>query len=617
MSAPEVRQVKRPRISLSCSVCRSRKVRCGREQPACTNCIRLNKTCVYKAVVLEKSANRAEQLYPGFREEYLIGDDLPSSLSQSQGNAVSQTKENHPNQSNPNRDGGNSISNNNNNNNRGASSHPHSREYHMLPDLAHSAVYPWEQSMQVLSNHEIAGSGVRPGSFPNQRLSTQNHQPSLLSRDYLSLRRGSRARFISKTFWGLVAGQERLSDDFFDENRHTPLELPPPHIAAVGLFKLLTSLPAKPVCDVLLQSFFIAVWPLVPFLETSRIQADYDDFWEFCRNSDNAIPPLKFQDDPTFICLLFAVLLCGASAAPISMWESVKLKTLRKDTIVDQLRSAYTTSLSMCAYTEHPTLNSLVSTLLTGPFIDDPLKLMHNIISISTTVRIAQTMGLHSELAYSALDPVAREMRRRVWWHIVWMDVQSSISAGLPLCCGSAMLGAVGMVAFTRDRDTGNISSSPVEPLRSGESIAMIYTTGRYETARLELEILNSLQSAQGLNHEGFRELVTATKQFHQKIDALMTRIPTQGIPEEGFISSRLANATMLTHPALYKDDTSQHTVFGTWTRITLTLFKLEVSVLLQKPFLKTPEYGSLPAQKLWTRHKKGKTLFQIQGVKV
>lgn len=39
--------VKRPRLALSCLVCTRRKVRCGREQPHCSNCERLGETCVY------------------------------------------------------------------------------------------------------------------------------------------------------------------------------------------------------------------------------------------------------------------------------------------------------------------------------------------------------------------------------------------------------------------------------------------------------------------------------------------------------------------------------------------------------------------------------------------
>jgi hypothetical protein len=40
--------IKRPRPSLNCLVCRDRKVRCGREQPECTNCKKMGRECVYQ-----------------------------------------------------------------------------------------------------------------------------------------------------------------------------------------------------------------------------------------------------------------------------------------------------------------------------------------------------------------------------------------------------------------------------------------------------------------------------------------------------------------------------------------------------------------------------------------
>jgi hypothetical protein len=35
------------RPSLSCSVCRRRKVKCGKEKPACGNCVRMDEVCEY------------------------------------------------------------------------------------------------------------------------------------------------------------------------------------------------------------------------------------------------------------------------------------------------------------------------------------------------------------------------------------------------------------------------------------------------------------------------------------------------------------------------------------------------------------------------------------------
>ena len=183
----------------------------------------------------------------------------------------------------------------------------------------------------------------------------------------------------------------------------------------MGMFNLLRSLPTKPVSDALLESFFVAVWPLSSLLHPRIFQADYDQFWDWCRNSDSTLPSEKLRDDPTLICLLFAVLYCGASAAPAASWTYSNLQGLQKETTVSHLQLAYMTSLSLCQHQDHPTLNTLISTLLTRPFLDRPLDPVRNLLHVSTTVRIAQMMGLHREKAWSPLNLVDREIRRRVW----------------------------------------------------------------------------------------------------------------------------------------------------------------------------------------------------------
>lgn len=145
--------------------------------------------------------------------------------------------------------------------------------------------------------------------------------------------------------------------------------------------------------------------------------------------------------------------------------------------------------------------------------------------------------------------------------------------------------------------------SPSTDPVTNGPSVAILYAIGRFQTARLQARVVAHLQSAQGPTHDGFAELVTDAKELIRKIDSLIARVPTQGIPERGYIPSRLANASPSTHPSLYKDDTSQPTVFAAWTRIMLTLMKSETSILLQKPFLGPPDNTNAQSRKSWTRY--------------
>ncbi|KAJ5688468.1 hypothetical protein N7536_011087 [Penicillium majusculum] len=586
MSLSEPRQIKKPRLSLSCIVCRRRKVRCGREQPECANCVRMKENCVYRAMVRDESTGRVQPIPPQDRDPRDSTDahpDLPWPHWRVGPNAPYPDIHSRP----PSRPS------------------PHRKE----PYPAVPTVPSGEEAIQLPRYRDASVPQIGGDSSTTREPSTMpstNYFPSLndpICRDYLSIRRGGRVRYIGRTFWGFVAGKESVSDDFFDENRDAYPDLPLPHISSMGMFNLLRSLPTKPASDAFLETFFLAVWPLVPLLHPPSLQADYDEFWDWCRNSESALPSAKLRDDPTLICLIFAILYCGASAAPAASWTHPNLQDLQKETTVSHLKSAYTTSLSLCQHLEHPTLNTLVASLLATPFLDRPFEPMCSLVHISTTLRIAQTMGLHREGTWSALSSTDKEIRRRVWWHIVWLDVQSTMSTGLTPCCGNEALEAVSMVDTHREEssDIPAGRSPSTDSVTNGPSVAILYAIGRFQTARLQARVVAHLQSAQGPTHDGFAELVTDAKELIRKIDSLIARVPTQGIPERGYIPSRLANASPSTHPSLYKDDTSQPTVFAAWTRIMLTLMKSETSILLQKPFLGPPDNTNAQSRKSWT----------------
>ncbi|KAJ5769079.1 hypothetical protein N7520_003638 [Penicillium odoratum] len=589
MPFPEPRQIKKPRLSLSCIVCRRRKVRCDREQPECANCVRMKEKCVYQALVNDNSGRAGPASPP---DRAINKPDAPTELPWSHwvprdSNTDNTTCPMEP-YTQPNQPSAGPI--------------PLSPPRQSVEPL--STVPSWEEAIRISGFHDATAARQLSPAITRNPSPVPSAAPFPTDSAFLSLRRGGRSRYISQTFWGFVAGKESLSDDFFDENRHVRSDLPLPHISSVGMFSLLRSLPNKSVSDALLEMFFVAVWPLVPLLHPPELQAQYDEFWEWCRKNETSSAPERLRDDPTFICLLFAVLYCGASAAPATSWTHTKLQGLQKETTVGHLKSAYTTSLSLCQHPKYPTLNTLISTLLAESFLGWASEPMHDLIQLSTTVRTAQIMGLHRESAWSALTPIEQETRRRVWWHIVWLDVQCSISTGLTLCCGSDALEAVGMVGTIDEETNNSASSSPrTDSAATGPSVAILYAIGRFQTARLQARIVANIQSPDGPTQDGFEEFFVDAKQLLENIDSLIAHVPMQGIPEKGCIPFRLANASPYTHPSLYKEDASQPTVFAAWTRIMLTLLKSEIAILLQKASLLPPNSKSPQSHKSWTRY--------------
>ncbi|KAL3459026.1 hypothetical protein BJX64DRAFT_207888 [Aspergillus heterothallicus] len=548
MPLPAPRNVKRPRPSLSCIICRRRKVRCGREHPQCANCVRMKENCVYEATVGEQLTGHVEDVSVKRQQSESVGHLTWSHWRPGETDKASE---------------------------------PHNGFRRGAPAAGHVAPLFTEGDVPARKSSTPVSA-----SETTSDVSTRQQQP--FTRDYLSLRRGGHTRYIGQAFWGSVAGLESVSDDFLNDSQDADPVLPPPHVSSFGIIKLLRSLPTKAVSDALLDAFLCAVWPLAPLVSRHTLQADYDKFWDWCAKTDTNLPPDQISDDPSFFCLLFGVLYCGACTVMPDGWTAGGLRGLEKESITNRLKGTYESSLTICQHLEHPTTNSLVSMLLTGPFLERPDEPMRASLFVSTIVRLAQSMGLHRDGAlWSELDSRDRDIRRRVWWHIVRLDVHSSISTGLPSCIRSEQLARMCTVA-----DPSN------QQAQTG-SIAILFAAACSEAAHLQSRVVECLQGGR-LTHMRLEELLTGSRGLQQKIDALITRIPSLGVPEKGLIPSRLGNTSPITHRSFYSDDAVEPTVLGAWTRIMLTLMKLDVAILLQKPCLPPPNSLDPQSCKAW-----------------
>lgn len=286
------------------------------------------------------------------------------------------------------------------------------------------------------------------------------------------------------------------------------------------------------------------------------------------------------------------------------MWGATELQGLQKEMVVEQLKTAFATSLKMCQHLQHPTFDTLVASLLGHSCLGHRSDPAEDVRFVSMIIRIAQSMGLHRESTLFHLDEIACELRRRVWWHIVWLDVQASILNGSQTCLEPQH--EVRMVAETRDEDlcktsgTGPLTPVSTPPFKTN-SIMMLFAVGHCETAKFNHFLISYLRSTRAMGQAQCDDLVNAVRKLHFKIDTLIARIPAQGFPERGLIPSRLANASPLTHEELYSDHATQPTVFTSWTRIMLTMLKAESAILLQKSFLGR---GNLKSkQRMWDRY--------------
>ena len=115
-----------------------------------------------------------------------------------------------------------------------------------------------------------------------------------------------------------------------------------------GLVHLFKHLPSRPACDVLLSSFLMGVHPLCPIVHISTFRKDCDSFWYWYTDFEDAFISPKLFDDPTFICLLFSVMYCGAIVAVPELWSTDSMQGVNRDVLLIRLKSACSSSLEYC-----------------------------------------------------------------------------------------------------------------------------------------------------------------------------------------------------------------------------------------------------------------------------
>ncbi|KAL2832614.1 hypothetical protein BDW59DRAFT_139481 [Aspergillus cavernicola] len=498
MGPLDTRQIKRPRVSLSCLVCRTRKVRCGREQPECRNCKKMNKVCVYQNSIPHQS-----------------------SLVHLQEKSVEQAGyyENHDDTSRP--DGAPTATDRNH------------------PDHV--------QDVPKVTEAEAA-MGAKPILKPD------------LSNAKSAVKSQPRVRHIGDSFFGLKNSPELLDDE-------PAQDMFPPHIDFTILASVLKSMPIKPICDAFVESFVASVYAIYPLLDLPGFHAWYVDFWKWCNETDSiggAIPALLLKD-MTSICVLFAVLFTGASAAHKSTWKlpNLQFKSESRDTILNDLKASYLNLLAACEHLEHPTLNTITSSLLADTFMGRELDLLTNGLYVSSICRLAQNIGLHRGDRNTDMghNESARHLHSRIWWHIIWLDVQSSIASGLPTTCRSKLPNAVDILNEIPQENATILEQSPLFSI----------FLARSEAAGLAHRFLDHIHSTSVMAEEKYHDSVLDAKNLHHRIQTLL--------------------------------DTQESAISPTpWVRMVLKMVQLEVPILLHIPFLRVPSSMDSQDEKWWSR---------------
>lgn len=150
--------IKRPRLALSCFVCRRRKVRCGKEQPQCNNCVRMDEACIYNTRARDPCTGRVQRA----TEEDSVSQEATS----------------------------------------------YERE---APDVTNQQLKLDQGSQR---NRGVSDSWDPHGKTGSEETLESQLKETIyaLPSDDLYMQRGSRIRYIRRTFWGFMNGNVRYND---------------------------------------------------------------------------------------------------------------------------------------------------------------------------------------------------------------------------------------------------------------------------------------------------------------------------------------------------------------------------------------------------------------------
>jgi hypothetical protein len=178
--------IKRPRLALSCAKCRRRKVRCGREHPQCTNCSRMNETCVYNTGIRDELTGRV-------RHASLNDQNSHSDIGLTNHGSTPETGT-WPGAHAP-----------------GILGTPGSKvESSTTSTLDIQSACSTNRIDNLLYHNEPS---INTKNLPNADSSPHAtskptaQKPIPICSDYLSLNQNGRSRFISRAFWGSIAGK--------------------------------------------------------------------------------------------------------------------------------------------------------------------------------------------------------------------------------------------------------------------------------------------------------------------------------------------------------------------------------------------------------------------------
>ncbi|RFU29504.1 hypothetical protein B7463_g6843, partial [Scytalidium lignicola] len=175
-------------------------------------------------------------------------------------------------------------------------------------------------------------------------------------------------------------------------------------------------LPPQDICQPFFESFTITIHPAIPVFHIPALRQAYSKFW------DNLSPGTSAER----LLLILAILYTGAA-------NSSSLESSGQSSVIYELYDELAQKLDISSYYVTPSPSSIM--LLQGILIMNTFRASHLAPFtayglLPWSIRFAQSLQLH--VSQNIRNDVDKEAHRRLWWHLVYLDVESTIATGLP-----------------------------------------------------------------------------------------------------------------------------------------------------------------------------------------
>lgn len=179
------------------------------------------------------------------------------------------------------------------------------------------------------------------------------------------------------------------------------------------LLPILQSLPSPGDGNRLYQAFKFRVHPVVPICHLPSLEQTITGFWSDTTMTTSA----------DTLTLILSVTYCGL----------VSLNDERYVNLTKSIFNSYERLLDVLSFPND--LSKATVPLLQSYLIVNTCRARQNepfssFGFLSSAVRVAQALKLNLER--KSLYIIEKEVQRRIWWHLVYMDVEAALVSGLP-----------------------------------------------------------------------------------------------------------------------------------------------------------------------------------------